>query len=540
MGSGVLSRCKSVPAKSATKDVTLSSAALDEPLAVIWSDSDGKVHYGLCNVEPADRNCPGIQEPVGAVPIADYKDKLIAAILNKRPKVKKLADVEYSELNLLRTKIKRITTKIASGSLSEAEKNTLNAQLVKYNADLTTKSALTADEQRVLDQVLDALNSGKSMTLDQGEDLYVLAIVPFGLGLGVMSDLPLPPPGSIKNQIEYQKVLAAWDEVADTFYGPDKKVYAKDTADQPVDITSEPISNCLSACPPYFSDLVCHFYCWHPSYKKVSPNVRGCFTSIARDNLVSKPNGANLNLYPEVFDYCMYQEFDQAYDRKPAYNESLIAQRKSTNQKSDRVGVLKYMSKRQEDAFKYIMFHWYNPFAFDEVEEQKLMDEFYSKRSFVPHKVNRANKANHPRYAQILPFMQAQYASGRFGPVPAPAGSATSCPSGGSLVDGYCWYFAEDGASCDNACAKVGLASDEATKNYVGSGGSDLYCGRVAAAFGESYAGGTPTKKCPPVGCAKCDGSCKAPLTNTVFRCSGVPTNTSSSSPGVRPFCACH
>jgi hypothetical protein len=540
-----LAGCRTNSPASEAKDITLSPSNLSEPLAVIWEGTDNKVHYALCPASPASRTCAGIDESVSPVPIADYRDKLTSAILNLRPKAVNSANMTYSEINLLRTKIKRLNVKISAGGLSATELANFNAQLTKYNTDLQTLSTLTSDEQKTFDLITNSLKTNQDVTLDEGEENFLLAMVPFGLGLGVMSNLPLPPPGTTGNRIEIEKLVDAWKEAAEMFYGPNPTGYRSGTRDSPVGILQEPISSCLGACPQYFSDLTCHFYCWHPSYKYVSPNVRGCFTSIARDSLVKKPNGQPLNLYPEVFDYCMYQEFDQAFNTIPAYDENLIAQRKSSNRAGDRVGVIRYMTKKQEDAFKYVMFNWYNPFAFDEKDEREVIDKFYASQPGVapsiPHQVSRTNKGNHPRYAQILPFMQQQYASGGFGAVPAGAGSATVCAGGGTLVDGYCWHYGALGESCDTTCSNAGLTADTtATINYIGSGGSDLFCGRIAASFGESYSGKATTKFCPANGCAKCDGTCSAPLTNAVYRCTGAPTSTAGKSASSRPFCACN
>jgi hypothetical protein len=532
--------CKSNTNQGQVKDVILSPDDPNEGNGIIWQTSDGNVHYALCPSLPVSQTCAGIKETVTPVPIATYKDKLTAAVLNGRKMLVNSANGTYSEINLVRTKMKRLNEKIKTGGLTPGELAAFNTQLTGYDADLQKLLVLSADEQKKVDFIVNSLQASTPITIDEGEESFILSIVPFGLGLGRVSTLPLTPPGTVGNKIEIEKLLAAWNDEAEMFYGTNT-IYTPATKANAVGILQESLSTCLQACPPYYSDLSCHFYCWLPSYKQVVPNVRGCFTSIARDQLVKKPNGQPLNLYPEVFDYCMYQEYDQVLKSIPQYDENVIAQRKSTNRATDRVGVLKYMSPKQEDAFKYVMFNWYNPFAFDLADQQAILDKFYAAHpnQTVPHVATATGKANHPRFAPILAYMQNQYASGGLGTLPKPAsGPATSCAGAGKLVDGFCWYLAPVGESCDSTCSAAGLTSSSGTINFSGSAGDDASCGKVASAFNESLTAPS-SATCPAVGCAKCDASCQAPLASTVFRCSGTATSTATKAPGVQPFCSC-
>jgi hypothetical protein len=543
--------CKSPSSQGKVKDINLSPRDVLEPESIVWKTSDNNVHIGLCPKGPADRTCPGLNDSVKPLPLDDYKTRVIATLLNARPGTVNEIGQVYSELSVLKNKINRLKVLLNSPSSSATEKANFTAQLATYSTKVDELSKLTDSEQKILDNILGNLDAGKNVTFDEGEDSYVASVVPFSLGVNRVSTMPLVPPGSINNKIDKDKLVKAWLEVADMFYGP-KPIYTVGTG---VTIAEEPLSTCLSACPTYFSDLTCHFYCWHPSYKPVTPNIRGCFTSIARDQLVLKPNGAPLNLYPEVFDYCMFQDFDQNLGKIPAYDAQLIAQRKASNTRADRVGLLKYMSPEQEDAFKYVIFNWYNPFAFDPAEEKAVIDAFYAKHPeaarFAPKQVPKQTRTFHDRFPQIVGWMQFMYASGGLGPiVNAPTkeptiGTSVSCKNGGVLVDGFCWWQAADGASCDETCSKIGMATSPATVEYAGSKGTDVACGKVAGSFGteNKLSGPSLAKSCDSEGCAKCSAgsSCSPDFgVSQSYRCIAKETTTSFKKAGTKPFCACN
>jgi hypothetical protein len=173
------------------------------------------------------------------------------------------------------------------------------------------------------------------------------------------------------------------------------------------DMAAEMGGGCLSSFPPSYSysTLVSHFYCWHPSYQYVSPNVRGCFTQISRRSipefdLTKSPPApvpglslqkhmpgqpdTPLDYYSDLFDYCMYEPFDPLVLAKrtgiaPPYNLAMI---NANRAKGNKVGVLKFMPDDKAEIFRYVMFTWYNPRAFKLTgpnSQQEALDIFYNK-----------------------------------------------------------------------------------------------------------------------------------------------------------------
>jgi hypothetical protein len=70
-------------------------------------------------------------------------------------------------------------------------------------------------------------------------------------------------------------------------------------------------------------------------------------------------------------------------------------------------------------------------------------------------------------------------------PTPVPTGTpATSCPSGGQLVGGYCWWLGDYSANCDATCAAAALLCDAATDTYAGFDGTNAHCQAVENAIG--------------------------------------------------------
>nr|MDJ0767129.1 hypothetical protein [Myxococcota bacterium] len=61
--------------------------------------------------------------------------------------------------------------------------------------------------------------------------------------------------------------------------------------------------------------------------------------------------------------------------------------------------------------------------------------------------------------------------------------SDTGPACGGLEMGGFCWYFGEDGQSCDAVCADHG-GYHEATRTYAGSDGTNAQCNDLLTAFG--------------------------------------------------------
>jgi hypothetical protein len=146
----------------------------------------------------------------------------------------------------------------------------------------------------------------------------------------------------------------------------------------------------MASCPRYFSDLVCHYFCWHPSYEPVSPNVRGCLSLLSQGKTpdgipFERPDAVTGKrrrfYYPEIYDYCLYAEKDgKGYDAvlnnkgSPPWDEAIINANKAAGRK---IGVLKWVDDNEAKAFKYVLWTWYNPFAFKMEDQQKLINAFY-------------------------------------------------------------------------------------------------------------------------------------------------------------------
>jgi hypothetical protein len=258
-----------------------------------------------------------------------------------------------------------------------------------------------------------------------------------------------PPPGTTDNALDIDLVLTAWEKVKADFYDSTQGyTHSPSIAPPPASEVNQCMSNCGSV--TYYSDLVCHYYCWHPSYQNVSPNVRGCFAYLAKG---SAPGGVLVRrldpvtgqtrplYYPEIYDYCLYAEKDgKGYDAvlnkngSPPWDEAIINANKAAGRK---VGVLKWVDENEAKAFKYVMYTWYNPFAFKLEDQEKAINAFYgvtlanpnytaadaadvaacnAKRPVAPHdprdgthcsarKVFPYPRANHPNYDAIDAYM---------------------------------------------------------------------------------------------------------------------------------------
>ncbi len=407
LGSG----CRTQNNESQVLDTVLSPKDVTKPTTVLWLTTDNKIHLGVCPAltSVVNRSCAGLKEDQTPVDFDEYKDKLKAAILRQRPgggPKATAAAIDPTTLLSLETKIKRLEDKVASGTFSATEVASFKKQLDKLNGEYSKVNLnLTGSEQKDFDEIVKSLDVGQDFTYDEGERRYNLA----RSGFAVMSKLKTPHFEAKDEPMDVSAVLEYWNDVADKFYGKNDGY----TSGTPVSITAEPISSCFGACPAYYSTLFCHIYCWHPSYKDVVPNVRGCFSQIARGSFSVHKNNVQVTAYPEIFDYCMYQDFDPIAVKTgqkplPVYDQTIIDGNKASGNK---IGVLKYMSQNEEAVFKYWAYTWYNPFAFSEADQQSVLDQFYATHPGVVSSVPRASHAGrsmHPDTKTIIePVMQA-------------------------------------------------------------------------------------------------------------------------------------
>jgi len=222
-----------------------------------------------------------------------------------------------------------------------------------------------------------------------------------GANPGTKNRLRWPDPGTTNNPLDVNAVVEAWKFVQHQFYTgstPPGWVQPSWNADEP--------KQCLQACPDYYSDIVCHYYCWHPSYTEVVPNVRGCFSQIAR-GLVKKMDDISKTeremFYPEIHDFCTYQPYDIVLNPKiklpdPSnpgdfprgqvgeflnqplvYDQAVIDTNKAAGITPGVMGNLNL--RAGEEVFKYIMFTWYDPFLFKSEDQQRAINAFYGAKN---------------------------------------------------------------------------------------------------------------------------------------------------------------
>lgn len=235
--------------------------------------------------------------------------------------------------------------------------------------------------------------------------------------------VPDPVPGTVDNPLDKALVLEAWQRMDQAFYGPNSSTPVKKGEDgywlgaqQNAPSRSE-TQSCLYNFThiTYYSDIVAHFYCNTPSYNKVSPNVRSCFSYISSPQyghpygeynkeiripdtpettgvaVAGPPRKLN---YAEAYDYCLYQAYDVvangavkqgatdaqipglgAYGTEsPLWDGDVIAKNKAANVKP---GVLSWIDDNMRDAFQHVMFTWYNPNAFKLADQQEVINAFY-------------------------------------------------------------------------------------------------------------------------------------------------------------------
>lgn len=59
-----------------------------------------------------------------------------------------------------------------------------------------------------------------------------------------------------------------------------------------------------------------------------------------------------------------------------------------------------------------------------------------------------------------------------------------TCPGYGTVLDGGCWIYGAEGASCTATCAAAAMTYDDRTRTYAGSAGKLSRCSNVLLALG--------------------------------------------------------
>ena len=188
-----LASCRQNP-ESQVKDVVLSPAEIGKAHQVIWLDG-ATVKSGTCPVTsppPANRSCQGLTAGTSAA-LKDFSDALTVAIQKSRTDGNAgVIIIDPAKLAQIEDKIKRLSDKIASGGLTPAEKTSLESQVASLKLERDKlKVELTEAETKDKQKILDALNAGQDITLDEGERLFGCALTAFK-----SASAPVPPPAT--------------------------------------------------------------------------------------------------------------------------------------------------------------------------------------------------------------------------------------------------------------------------------------------------------------------------------------------------------
>lgn len=68
-----------------------------------------------------------------------------------------------------------------------------------------------------------------------------------------------------------------------------------------------------------------------------------------------------------------------------------------------------------------------------------------------------------------------------------------TCAGNGTVIDGACWIYGAEGASCTATCAAAAMAYDDRTRTYAGSEGKLSRCSNVLLALGADSVDGSST-----------------------------------------------
>jgi len=194
-------------------------------------------------------------------------------------------------------------------------------------------------------------------------------------------------PGIKDQALDVDLVLKGWNKVKDDFYRGSQPGFGTGPGKRPKKLTAKNVTDagefepatCINACPDFWSDIVCHYYCWHPSYEELPNNTRGCYTNVGRGTPLQTEARPNRRMhYPEIYEYCLYQPFDpikvQQGKAPPVYDSKEIKANKAAGKK---VGVLKWVDDNEAASFKHVMFTWYGPRTFSIESQQEAINKFY-------------------------------------------------------------------------------------------------------------------------------------------------------------------
>jgi hypothetical protein len=240
--------------------------------------------------------------------------------------------------------------------------------------------------------------------------------------------LVLPAPGSTNNPIsaaDKALIVQQWLKAKQAYYGDQSGFYGfqnpnTGSVQMSTPSTSEAPQYSEVAgvpCPNYYSDLACYFYAHMPSYASVIPNVRGCFSRLANGTLkVPDASGAVHDaVYPEIWDYCMYQDYDVVLGKQPAYSQSTIDANKASG---NEVGVLRYMDKDLRPVFQFIMYTWYEPNTFAQSDQDDILSQVYGKLGLSVPQSRASAYAAHPSSSTIKASINAYLAANGTPPKP--------------------------------------------------------------------------------------------------------------------------
>jgi hypothetical protein len=234
------------------------------------------------------------------------------------------------------------------------------------------------------------------------------------------TSLVVPPPGSTNNPIsaaDQALIVSAWKNAKKKFYDDQSGYFGFNNQSTGQLSWSRPAANqapqysevATVPCPAYYGELVCHFYQHMPSYQHVIPNVRGCFSQLANGRLKIPARGNNPahdGVYPEMWDYCMYQDYDAVAGRNPgAYDLDLINTNKAAG---NEIGVLRFLDDDIRPVFQFIMYTWYEPNTYVLADQQAILSQVYSAFG-LPVPAARRGLSTHPQAATIIPAMKAYF-----------------------------------------------------------------------------------------------------------------------------------
>jgi hypothetical protein len=176
-----LASCRQNP-ESQVKDVVLSPAEIGKAHQVIWLDGTA-VKSGACpanSATPTNRRCQGLTAGPTAA-LEDFSDALTVAILKSRPDGNtRVIILDPAKLAQIEEKIKRLSDKIAAGGLTPAEETSLESQVASLKLERDKlKVELTEAETKDKQKIINALNAGQDITLDEGERLFGYAMTAF-------------------------------------------------------------------------------------------------------------------------------------------------------------------------------------------------------------------------------------------------------------------------------------------------------------------------------------------------------------------------